>query len=431
MRELPEGWTEAALEDIATVILGQSPPGDSYNDSGKGSPFFQGKAEFGEMYPTVAKWTTEPKRIAKQGDILISVRAPVGPTNIATCECAIGRGLNAISPGEGVDRDYLLWAIRSSVGSLAEKATGTTFAAVTGQHVKGHVIYLAPTSEQRRIVEAIEEHFTRIEAADKSLRSCLMKLQVLRKAAITEVLLTANSPSATWSSVGRTLSGKTFPSGAYTEEGIKLLRPGNLDRSGEVVWSPGATRHLPVSFARDSPKYLLEGTHLLMNLTAQSLADDFLGRVCLSSSDDCFLLNQRIAKLSSDAALDEYLFWVFRSNIFRAFVSHLNTGSLIEHISTKQLDTFSFPLPSERLQRALVAEIGRRVAVIDRIESSVAASMRKAEMSFRSTLCSAFAGQLVPQDANDEPAAVIVERIRHERSLTGSAGPKSRRRVAS
>ncbi|MCE2529264.1 MAG: restriction endonuclease subunit S, partial [Acidimicrobiia bacterium] len=65
---------------MAEVILGQSPPGRSYNTLGQGLPFFQGKAEFGKLHPAVRKWTTEPKKLAVKGDILLSVRAPVGPT---------------------------------------------------------------------------------------------------------------------------------------------------------------------------------------------------------------------------------------------------------------------------------------------------------------------------------------------------------------
>ena len=78
----PPGWVAAPLEDFCTVIQGQSPPGSTYNDQGEGMPFFQGKAEFGEMYPTPVKWCTAPKKSARSNDILISIRAPVGPTNL-------------------------------------------------------------------------------------------------------------------------------------------------------------------------------------------------------------------------------------------------------------------------------------------------------------------------------------------------------------
>ena len=105
--------TTAFLGDIAEVIAGQSPEGTSYNEFGQGLPLFQGKAEFGETHPIAKRWCSAPKKVAEAGDILISVRAPVGPTNIADVRCCIGRGLAAIRPhGCLADRDFIHWTLR-------------------------------------------------------------------------------------------------------------------------------------------------------------------------------------------------------------------------------------------------------------------------------------------------------------------------------
>lgn len=95
---MPNNWCVGCLSDIATITMGQSPSGSSYNENKMGTLFFQGRAEFGYRYPKDRLYTTEPKRIAKANDILISVRAPVGDINIALKECCIGRGLAAIEP---------------------------------------------------------------------------------------------------------------------------------------------------------------------------------------------------------------------------------------------------------------------------------------------------------------------------------------------
>lgn len=79
---LPDGWTIAPLQEIATVNMGQSPKSETYNVNRDGLPFFQGKAEFGKLYPTVRKYCTDPKKVSEKDDILLSVRAPVGPTNL-------------------------------------------------------------------------------------------------------------------------------------------------------------------------------------------------------------------------------------------------------------------------------------------------------------------------------------------------------------
>ena len=172
---LPPGWAEVALCEVAVITLGQSPPGNSYNKTGIGLPFFQGKAEFGVLYPTIAKWTTDPKKCAKKGDILLSVRAPVGPTNLAPCDCAIGRGLHSIRPAPLMDRDFVLWSLRATVHRFHDISTGTTFNAVTGQQVRDHRIRVAPAAEQRRIVKRLEEVLSRIDAVESSLTSLVAK----------------------------------------------------------------------------------------------------------------------------------------------------------------------------------------------------------------------------------------------------------------
>ena len=91
-----EDWEQCALADIADVVMGQSPPGSSYNSNGSGVPFIQGSAEFGATNPTPVKWCTDPRKIAEPGDVLFSVRAPVGDLNVANKRIAIGRGLSII-----------------------------------------------------------------------------------------------------------------------------------------------------------------------------------------------------------------------------------------------------------------------------------------------------------------------------------------------
>ena len=106
---LPEGWTIARLDEVSVINMGQSPPSSTYNMEGDGLPFFQGKAEFQSFYPEPKKWCSIPSKVAQTEDILISVRAPVGPTNLASSECCIGRGLAAIKPLGEMPSRYLLY----------------------------------------------------------------------------------------------------------------------------------------------------------------------------------------------------------------------------------------------------------------------------------------------------------------------------------
>lgn len=93
---MPDDWKIGKLGEIADITMGQSPNGSSYNEDKQGCIFFQGRAEFGKRFPSVRLYTTEPKRMAKKNNILMSVRAPVGDFNIAVEDCCIGRGLCSI-----------------------------------------------------------------------------------------------------------------------------------------------------------------------------------------------------------------------------------------------------------------------------------------------------------------------------------------------
>jgi type I restriction enzyme, S subunit len=167
MTKLPVGWEIKRLDEIADVVMGQSPPGSSYNEHGEGQPFFQGKTEFGEVHPTVRKYTTAGTKFAKAGDILMSVRAPVGPTNIADIDCVIGRGLAAIRAKSVVSQSYLRWTLKHLEIDIQSKGTGTTFDAITGETLRGTLIALPPLAEQQEIVEILEDHLSRL---DETLR---------------------------------------------------------------------------------------------------------------------------------------------------------------------------------------------------------------------------------------------------------------------
>lgn len=129
-RNIPEGWEAGTLSYIAHIVMGQSPPGESYNLSGGGTLFFQGSTDFGWRFPTARQFTTQPTRFAKEGDILLSVRAPVGTMNIAPSDCAIGRGLSALRSKS--EHNTYLWSVMSYFKQIFDRrnADGTTFGSI-------------------------------------------------------------------------------------------------------------------------------------------------------------------------------------------------------------------------------------------------------------------------------------------------------------
>ncbi len=182
--DLPQKWQYSNLDDIALIIMGQSPPSVYYNTEKEGIPFFQGKAEFGELYPVPVKWCTEPGKIAQREDLLISVRAPVGPTNLAPSECCIGRGLAAIRPIGEISSRYLFYFFRSIESYLDSLGTGTTFKAILGKILNGIVVPIAPIQQQKRIVEEIEKQFSRLDEAVENLQRVKANLKRYKAAVL-------------------------------------------------------------------------------------------------------------------------------------------------------------------------------------------------------------------------------------------------------
>lgn len=130
-RAIPDGWEVGKLKDIANIIMGQSPPGESYNNEAQGMIFFQGCTDFGNRFPTVRQFTTQPTRYAKEGDILLSVRAPVGTLNIAKENCCIGRGLAALNSKDNCIA--YLFGVMVNLKQIFDRRNvdGTTFGSIT------------------------------------------------------------------------------------------------------------------------------------------------------------------------------------------------------------------------------------------------------------------------------------------------------------
>ena len=117
---------------------------------------------------------------------------------------------------------------------------------------------------------------------------------------------------------------------------------------------------------------------------------------------------------------------MFKSNVFRSFVNTLNTGSLIQHMFTSQLTEFAFPLPPLEEQEAISSKIDEHFSLIGNLEDTIVNSYQHSDSLRQSLLKKAFSGRLVPQDPNDEPASVLLERIRVEREAAGKKGKRGK-----
>ena len=179
---MSELWELKEIKDSCELIMGQSPPGSSYNEEGEGMPFLQGKAEFGKTFPRHVKFTTDPKRKTKKGNILMSVRAPVGDVNIANIDYCIGRGLASLNLKNG-DNNYLFYLLSYLKPKIEESGTGSTFKAITKSGLEKIKIPIPPIETQKKIVEILEKaeklkewRAEADELADEYLKSVFLEM---------------------------------------------------------------------------------------------------------------------------------------------------------------------------------------------------------------------------------------------------------------
>lgn len=158
------------LSDVCILVMGQSPSSASYNSDGMGLPFYQGNADFGDTHPIAKTWCTDPKKIAEPGDVLISVRAPIGSINVANEKCCIGRGVAAMRPhNELVSGPYLVHLLRSNRKTLEAIGTGSTFKAIGKKALSNFKVNLYSLAEQLSISKKLEQTLVCIKLGELQL----------------------------------------------------------------------------------------------------------------------------------------------------------------------------------------------------------------------------------------------------------------------
>ena len=143
------------LTSYCSLNMGQSPDSKTYNTNGEGMPFYQGNADFGVIHPVTRVWCSQPVKKAKKGDILISVRAPIGAMNIAKEDCCIGRGLAALTPFAETSTEFLYYAVQSRVDSLIAQGTGSTFKAISKKVLEETLLPSFSKKEQVDIIRKL------------------------------------------------------------------------------------------------------------------------------------------------------------------------------------------------------------------------------------------------------------------------------------
>ena len=503
----PQGWCWVELGRVARLESGHTPSrrfpsywkGDFPWIGIKDARTHHGKRII-ETIQTVSQegLDNSAARLLPAGTVCLSRTASVGYVLVMGRPMATSQDFVNWVCSEAIEPEFLMNLFIAEGASLLRFGKGTTHTTIYYPEVKAFHVCLPPRPEQRRIVTALDSHFTRLDAAVAALervqrnlkryRASVLKAAVEGRLVPTEAELAkqegrdyepasellkrivaerrrrweetelakmkakgkvprddrwkakykeAVEPDgdarprlpngwcwASWSQIGLSQNGRAFPSKQYSAEGVRLLRPGNLDVSGGVEWTAKNTRYMPEQWELDFPDYVVGPHELVMNLTAQSLADEFLGRVCMTGPTDHCLLNQRLARLTPVLIEPAFMLWWLKTPVFRRFVNKLNTGSLIQHMFTSQLAGCMLPLPPAAEQERILNSIERHMENADVLEAGLKNTHNRTKPLRQSILKWAFEGKLADQDPSDEPARVLLERIIAERAAAVPAAKK-------
>lgn len=377
------------LKDCATIIAGQSPQSKYYNTTGEGLPFFQGKADFGELYPTVRVYCSKPTKIAEKDDILLSVRAPVGPTNLSPGKVCIGRGLTAIRPDDSLDLKYLLNYFRYFEIQLASQGTGTTFKAITQAVVKNLEIPIPPKDEQRRIVSRIEELFSKLDKGVETLQTIKQQLAVYRQAVLTEAFARIEEKRTIREMSVMVTSGSRGWAKYYADNGALFIRIGNLGHIGiSICFDDVQCVDLPDK--AEGIRSRLYGNDVLVSITAD------LGSIgYVPENIPEAYINQHIAMIRFKNPIQgKFMAWYLRSEYGQKDLLKNKRGGGKQGLGLDDIRNTRVPNVSNEYAEKIVQEIESRLSVCDSIEQTVAEALIQADAMRQSILKQAFEGTL-------------------------------------
>ncbi len=471
--ELPEGWAWAPLRKVAVLNMGQSPKGVFTNDMGEGLPLIGGASDIEDGEPKPTRYTSRPTKVCRPGDIIVCVRATIGKLAKADREYCLGRGVAAIE-SDSIDGNFLRLYLGACVKQLSDLGTGSTFKQISKDDLHAFPIPFAPLPEQRRVVAKIEALFEQSRTARQALdripplldkfrqsvlaaafrgdltrdwreqhadvepASALMeRIRTKRRHQWEEALRakgkdprkmkyeepkpvdTRDLPELpeewVWARFGEAVSsmknGIYKPADVYGD-GVPCLRMYNIE-SGRIVWKD--IKLMRLGTAEVDEYRLLPDDILLNRVNSRELVGK--AAVIPQGLGDLVFESKNIrVRVRSGIVEPHYLSYYLLTTQCRKQIE-LGCKQTVGMATVSQSDIASwlFPFAPFEEQRCIVTKIEAVFAQADAIEVAMEAARRRADKVDQSILARAFCGALVPQDPTDEPASVLLDRVRNER----------------
>jgi type I restriction enzyme S subunit len=388
-------WAEAKLGDLCEVIAGQSPEGKFYNDNGEGLPFYQGKKDFGDKYIDAPRtWTKKVTKQAKDGDILMSVRAPVGPINFSVEDICIGRGLAAIRSSAALDKDFLFYVLLSKQDEI-KGHEGAVFASINKKQIEQLSIPNVTLAEQQRIVAILDQAFADIEKARANAEKNLKNARELFDSYLNQVFVKCNS-SVELGEVVELLTDY-HANGSYEV----LKQHVELKEEEDFAWMVRSTdfekkfKNVKRYISEHAYYYLrkskLFGGEIIMSKIGNA------GKVYFMPDADrpCSLaMNLFLIRLDASRANNEYVYRYLNSTSGKAQIAPKLKGAATQTITKDNVRSLLIPLPSLDKQQLNVGALRKLEREIEALEKLYQNKIHEIENLKKSLLQKAFSGEL-------------------------------------
>ena len=443
LSDLPDGWVWTALEEVIQIIdyRGRTPP---YSSEGiphlRSSNIKNGKIIWNDLkYVTEETYDKYMTRgLPRQGDLLFTTEAPLGEVAFApNKKFSLAQRIMILRPFEDIIKpEFLLYQIQA--GSFQERLriseTGSVVKGISSRNFKPFPIIISPLPEQHRIVVKIEELLTKLDAGINALYKVQSQLKRYRQSVLksafegklteawrvehqgeTEptVPIADDLPNGwTWTTVEKIAQQIHY---GYTESatndpiGPKFLRITDI-QNNSVNWD--SVPYCRIDEVKQQ-QYLLKENDLVFARTGATVGKSFLIQGSIPDAVFASYLIRIVLKKEINA---KFVYTFFQSQSYWMQIHQGKVGSGQPNVNAKILSQITLPLPPLPEQQAIVSEVESRLSVADEVEKTVTAELKRAEQLRQSILKKAFSGKLVSQDPNDEPASVLLKRIKAEKS---------------